>query len=41
VIPIAIVLLAIPAGLLVANLIAWVPGTIAARTPAAIVLRSE
>ena len=41
VIPVALILLSIPAGLLVANLIAWVPGRIAARTPAAVVLRSE
>ncbi len=41
IVPVALLLLAVPAGLLVANLIAWVPGRLAARTPAAVVLRSE
>jgi putative ABC transport system permease protein len=41
VVPVGLILLAIPVGLLVANLIAWLPGRIAARTPAAVVLRSE
>ncbi len=40
-VPIVLVLVAVPAGLLAANLIAWAPGRIAARTPAAVVLRSE
>jgi hypothetical protein len=41
VLPIALILLAIPAGILAANLVAAVPARIAARTPAAVVLRSE
>jgi hypothetical protein len=41
VVPVALLLLAVPAGLLAANLIAWIPGRLAARTPAAVVLRSE
>jgi hypothetical protein len=40
-VPVALVLLAVPATLLLANLIAAGPGWIAARVPAATVLRSE
>jgi ABC-type lipoprotein release transport system permease subunit len=39
--PVLAVLLVVPAALLVANLLAWVPARRAARTPAAEVLRSE
>ena len=41
VVPVAIVAVVVPAALLLANLVAAVPGYFAARTPAAAVLRSE
>jgi hypothetical protein len=39
--PLTLLAVAIPAGIVLANLVGWVPGRIASRTPAAIVLRSE
>jgi hypothetical protein len=40
-VPVVAILVAVPVSLVVANLVAAIPGRAAARTPAALVLRSE